>query len=118
MDDERPPDESQAAFCLSRRPKPEGRGPTISYLGFPLFPLFFADWLTLTVVPATSRVVVRATPVLAGTETVAVPLAEPDPVTVAHEADEDAQLQPLEVVTVTVLELAVAAKARDVGDTE
>jgi hypothetical protein len=106
----------KAAF-LSRNPHSDGRR---RYFRFPLpFPFpFGADWLTLTVVPATTKVVVRATPVLAGTEIDAVPLAEPEPVTAAHEADEDAQLQPLEVVTVTVLELAVAAKARDVGDTE
>jgi hypothetical protein len=94
------------------------------YFRFPFpFPfalpvIFAAAWLTFTVFPATMTVVVRDAPVLAGTETVAVPLAEPEPATVAHEADEDAQEHPLAVETVTLADPVVAVKLSDVGDTE
>ena len=80
--------------------------------------LFGAAWLTPIVLPATTRVVVRAAPVFAGATTLALPLADPEPVTVAHEAPDDVQVQPLDVVTVTLLEPPVAAKLSDVGDTE
>lgn len=85
---------------------------------FPLLLVFGAAWLTFTVVPATTTVVVRDAPVFAGTETVATPLADPEPVTVAHEPDDDAQVQPFAVETVTLADPAVAAKLTSVVDIE
>jgi hypothetical protein len=71
----------------------------------------------LTVLPATTTVVDLAAPVLLGTEMVAVPLVEPEPVTVAHDDEADDQLQPLDVVTVIAVEPAVAGRLTEVGDT-
>ena len=71
----------------------------------------------LTLLPATTTVVDLAAPVLFGTEMVAVPLAVAEPVTVAHEDEADDQLHPLEVLTVIVLDVAVAGRLIDVGDT-
>lgn len=70
----------------------------------------------LTVFPATTTLVERAAPALLGTETVAVPLTEPDPLTLAHETDDEVQAQLGDVVTVTLCELAAAVKLRDAAD--
>lgn len=72
----------------------------------------------LTVFPATTTLVARADELeLLGTETIAVPLPEPDPLTLAQDVVEDDHAQPLAVVTVTLCALPPGVKLSAVGDT-
>lgn len=75
-------------------------------------------WLTVTLLPATTRVAVRWLALLAVTETTAVPDPVRLPVTFAHAAGDDALHAQAEVV-LTVTEAVVAAfeKLSAVGDT-
>lgn len=60
----------------------------------------------------------RAAPVLAGTETTARPLPDPEPLTVAQRLDDEVQLQPLGAVTSTNFEPAALVKLSEIADTE
>lgn len=72
----------------------------------------------MTPLPATMTVALRLAPPFAGTVTVAVPEPVLVPLTEAHAvADEDVQAQVLDVVTVTVWELAADVTLMAVGDT-
>jgi hypothetical protein len=67
--------------------------------------------------PAIVNVALRLALPFDVTETVAVPEPVPLPLTVAHDAPDDDQLQPAWVVTVTVAEPEADWNERAVGDT-
>ena len=72
----------------------------------------------MTFVPATTIVALRLPPLFATTFTVALPELLPPPLTVIHdEFDEDVQVHPDAVVTLTVAFPASGPNERDVGAT-
>jgi len=77
----------------------------------------FAAWLTATFLPATTTVVLLLAPAFAVTVTVAVPEPVFVPLADAKDEPDAVHAQPLDVVTVTLFELAAAVKLSAVGDT-
>ena len=76
-----------------------------------------AAWLTVTFLPATTTVALLLPPAFAATVTVAVPEPVLAPLADAQDEPDAVQAQPLDVVTVTLFELAAEVKLRAVGDT-
>ncbi len=77
----------------------------------------FAAWLTVTFLPATTTVALLLAPAFAVTVTVAVPEPVFAPLADAQDEPDAVHAQPLDVVTVTLFELAAEVKLSAVGDT-